>query len=261
MHKLSTLLLLLLSASVVYGDPVGTLYIKNNGDCFAYIWVNNQYQGYVPAGKARYTVQEGFVTNDSGFQTDGTLKQTYSHAGWESSGDTISVLINLEDSKGKLYSVRIDVSGDKEHKGYVWFGEQESGEEPDSLVWEDSSQIQSERQPITKKYADANAYAATKGDDARGFIGAWQYGGGGEFLVGGGIITFYANGTWRDVGKLRNVFENPDYDVSGTWYLRSDGVIASGDGERSWKYIDGKLFSRIERSGHAESGPAFTRVK
>jgi hypothetical protein len=60
-----------------------------------YVWVNGQYQGYVPAGKTKYTLMEGFVTNDSGFQPTGTLKQTYSHAGWKASGDTIRVQIDL----------------------------------------------------------------------------------------------------------------------------------------------------------------------
>src|SRR5690348_12262241 len=124
-HKspLITILVFMALAISASAGAVGVLYLKNNGSLSADIWVNGAYQGYVPAGQARQTVSEGFVTNDSGFQPDGTLKQTYSHGGWESKGDTIEVIIQQVDSKNRVYRGSITVTGDVEHRGYVWFGE------------------------------------------------------------------------------------------------------------------------------------------
>ncbi len=147
---------------------VGVLLIKNNGSITGHIWVDGEYQGYVPPGQAKYTVKEGFVTGDSGFQPDGTLKQTYSHGGWATNGP-ITVKIMQTDEKGKVYSASVKISGDDTKKGYLWFGESEAGEEPASLVWEDATQIPNAAAPVTPHISKIRRLAAqTKGSKVAG---------------------------------------------------------------------------------------------
>jgi hypothetical protein len=204
-------------------EEVETLYLKNNGYSAGYVWVNGQYQGYVPAGTARYTLMEGFVTNDSGFQPDGTLKQTHSHAGWESSRGTIGVRINMADSKGQVLSTDIDTSGDKENKAYVWFAENNAGAQPDPLTWEESSQIQNTSAPKPKRVSDGNCYAATKGSN--GFLGAWSWSQGSEWET----ITLNADGTYQIKGEERSEYNHTIYEPytnAGHWTIVGENSVS-----------------------------------
>ncbi len=84
---------------------MGTVFIKNNHTRSVGIWINGYYQGYVPSGKTCYTVYEGFVTNDSGYQSDGTLSLKHSHAGWAPSADGNIVITAMayHDEKDQFY--------------------------------------------------------------------------------------------------------------------------------------------------------------
>lgn len=117
------------------------LLLKNNGTLTGNIWVNGKYQGYVRPGRVCDTVAEGFVTSDSGVQSDGSIKQTYAYGGWKSDGGPVHVRIVQIDDDGKIYFTSLDVTGDDSKYGYVWFGEKEAGPEPDALVWERATAI------------------------------------------------------------------------------------------------------------------------
>ncbi|MFT4175884.1 MAG: formylglycine-generating enzyme family protein [Luteolibacter sp.] len=80
MFRLS-FLLLLCSTLFLRADDV--LFVKNSGTLRIHIWANGSYQGWVDPDTTAYMPREGFVTQDSGFQEDGTLKTTHSHGGWE----------------------------------------------------------------------------------------------------------------------------------------------------------------------------------
>jgi hypothetical protein len=177
-HRLLPITILAFVALAVSASAggVGVLYLKNNGAFPADIWVNGVYQGYVPAGQARQTVKEGFVTNDSGFQPDGKLKQTYSHGGWESNSDTVEVVFQSVDNKNRVYRGSITVGGDVEHKGYVWFGESEAGKEPESVVWEnDAAPIPNASAHYTASIKEVyRLYAETKGIKSGSYVAVYE---------------------------------------------------------------------------------------
>ena len=102
---IAILSLLLITSGNLQAGKIGTVYVKNNHTRSVGIWINGFYQGHVPVGKTRYMVYEGFVTQDSGFQADGTLVQKHSHAGWEPSADgniTITAMA-YHDEKDQFY--------------------------------------------------------------------------------------------------------------------------------------------------------------
>jgi hypothetical protein len=127
---------------------IAELFLKNNGNSVGHIWVNGRYQGYVPAGESHYTLREGFVTRDSGVQSDGSVEQTYSHAGWDSSESQVWIRIVHTAGGDTRYETTIEVTGDSEKRAYVWFGETETGSEPNSLVWERATQIPNASAPV-----------------------------------------------------------------------------------------------------------------
>ena len=108
---------ILITLGVSAGE-VGTLYIKNNCSSALNVWVDEQYQGYVPAGTTRHVVREGFVTFASGRNGK---KVEESHGGWVSKG-AISVRGQSKAKKNVLASA-ISLNGDPEKKAYVWFGD------------------------------------------------------------------------------------------------------------------------------------------
>lgn len=98
-------LVFLLLADNAFAGRMGTVFVKNNHTRSVGIWINGFYQGYVPSGKTCYMVYEGFVTLDSGFQSDGTLVQKHSHAGWDPSPDgniTVTAMA-YHDEKDQFY--------------------------------------------------------------------------------------------------------------------------------------------------------------
>lgn len=77
-----SLLLFLSTGLLLRADDV--IFFKNSGMYRMYVWINGSYQGWVDGGGTTvYMPSEGFVTQDSGFQEDGTLRITRSHGGWE----------------------------------------------------------------------------------------------------------------------------------------------------------------------------------
>ena len=108
MKRVACILSVLVLARLSIAE-VGTLYIKNNADVRMDVWVDDQYQGYVPAGKTAYIVSEGFVTSDGANE---------SHGGWTSKGG-ITVRLQTGD-EDKALVTKVDVEGDGEKKAYVW---------------------------------------------------------------------------------------------------------------------------------------------
>jgi hypothetical protein len=84
MNFRSILLFLAFLPAILRADDV--VFFKNSGQHRMFCWVNEAYQGWVDPGTTAYMPREGFVTQDSGFQPDGTLKTTHSHGGWEVGG-------------------------------------------------------------------------------------------------------------------------------------------------------------------------------
>jgi len=157
---------------------VGVLFLKNNGPNIGWVWVNGVYQGYVSPGQARYTVKEGFVTRDSGYQADGTLKQTYAQGGWDGNGP-VKVLIKSVDDTGNLYVTSIEVTGDDSKNGHVWFGQTNAGGEPAS--WEDASQINLGQALASVDPTRARKLAARTNTNP--FVGVWRSGDSGESWI------------------------------------------------------------------------------
>ena len=83
------------------GDELGTVYLKNAGKGVAHVCIDHHYQGYVPAGRTMYTVRDGFVTDDSGRQPDGSLVVHESHGGWPDRGD-VPIFVWFLDEHGSL---------------------------------------------------------------------------------------------------------------------------------------------------------------
>lgn len=72
-------LLLLLTGTTLADD---VLFVKNQWSHRLHIWANGVYQGFVDPGQVAYMPQEGFVTEDSGIQADGSLKMNHAYGGW-----------------------------------------------------------------------------------------------------------------------------------------------------------------------------------
>jgi hypothetical protein len=194
-------------------ESVGVLYLQNNSNVTGHIFVDGEYQGDVPPDKARYTVREGFVTRNSGVQPDASIKQNYSHGGWSSKG-SIVVSITGADPKTR-YETKITVSGDSEHKAYVWWGDRESGPEPERLVWETSSQIVSGKQPVTPNIKWVFQLAAST--RYRSIVGTWLEAENSKFLS-----------TWvfSPDGKYKH-FDKQGYSQEGTYMIVGDKVKLS----------------------------------
>lgn len=101
-----SLCLALLFPSLLRADDV--IFFKNCGKYTMYVWVNGSYQGKVNGGATVYMPREGFVTQDSGFQPDGTLKTTHSHGGWEAGRlleyQAFSSSFEMEGSRAAYYT-------------------------------------------------------------------------------------------------------------------------------------------------------------
>jgi hypothetical protein len=210
---------------------VGTLFIKNNGTIIGYIWVNGKYQGYVPPGRAHYTLSEGFVTRDSGIQPDGSVKQTYSHGGWDSKKTPMEVRIVQNDEKdGKRYEIKIDVSGDSEKKAYIWFGEAKPGIEPDGLVWERANQIPNAQAPVTPHNSEL-LKAAAETRKQEGLAGtSWKITNSDERAV---FVLFEAKGNWNYRFYGEKGWES--YGPEGTWKQDGNSVVFETKRHPEWQ--------------------------
>lgn len=106
MNLRAILLFLALFPALLHADDV--VFFKNSGQYRMFVWINGAYQGWVNAGTTVYMPREGFVTQDSGFQPDGTLKTTHSHGGWEVGGllefKAFSASFDMEGKRVAYYS-------------------------------------------------------------------------------------------------------------------------------------------------------------
>lgn len=95
-------------ATLLSGWADDVLFVRNNWKHRLYIKANGEWQGYVDPGKVAYMPQEGFVTEESGFQDDGSLKVEHSYGGWPVSGtftiEGISAVFEEEGAKTVFYS-------------------------------------------------------------------------------------------------------------------------------------------------------------
>lgn len=112
------------------------IYLRNNGISPADIWVNDSYQGWIPAGETRLVDRKGFETWGSARpQTDGTLsKREHSHGGWSGSGDSIVLICQVRNGRAFQSIVKlpkdwgVEVGSDPNEYPKVWFGENSAGE-------------------------------------------------------------------------------------------------------------------------------------
>ncbi len=70
------------------GRDTGGLYVKNCGRGIVSVWVNGAYQGYLKPGETRYSISDGFITDDSDRPAPGGGKTPVreSHGGWINDG-------------------------------------------------------------------------------------------------------------------------------------------------------------------------------
>jgi len=118
-----------------FAKEIRYIYLHNNGVSPADIWVNQDYQGWVPAGETVYVDKLGFVTADSDrLQADGTRSpRRESHGGWSGYGDTVVTICQVK--KGTAYQMDIklpkewgtDLGAKANEEPKVWFGEDSSG--------------------------------------------------------------------------------------------------------------------------------------
>ncbi len=80
MNRLTTLLILCSLSLPLLAEDV--LFVKNEWQHRLHVWANDTYQGYVDPGQVAYMPQEGFVTQDSGLQADGSMKMEHAYGGW-----------------------------------------------------------------------------------------------------------------------------------------------------------------------------------
>lgn len=225
------IMLLALAAFCLIGLPcaasenVAVLYLKNKSPVIAHLWVEGEYQGYVRPGEARYTVREGFVTPDSGFQNDGTLKLEHSYAGWGHRGP-VMVKVALRYADGREAVSMVKVAPDKDGKGYLWVNDIDAGSEPDSLEWENSDKILSAStvQPKAIQQLPKNALRA-KGSGTCPLLGR----------------------TWAATLRQQGGDESWRY-MTFTFSLGENGFVSSRDRrqmegrELKWAIRDGRIF-------------------
>jgi hypothetical protein len=77
------------------------------------MWVNGSLQGIIPSGKTAWIEAAGFVTRDSGWQPDGTLKITPAYGGWDRR-DESEVVFAGHDANGAIVFAKVSVP--KENK-------------------------------------------------------------------------------------------------------------------------------------------------
>ena len=264
--KIQTTILTLLGALDIHAahaadDSVGVLYLKNNSSITGHIFVDGEYQGYVPPGNARYSVREGFVTRNSGVQPDGSVKQNYSHGGWASKSSII-VTIKGGDSNSR-YEAKLTVSGDNDHKAYLWWGEKDPGAEPGRLIWENSSQIVSAKKPITPDIKEVFKLAAqTKSQDIK-LVGVWKDSTGDCTITiskDGSFVRNYSGefGTSRVVGKCSSM-NSATFTVKGENSGTGGSLGANQDNNHSapYRYENGVLLE----IGHQGRIKEFKRSK
>jgi hypothetical protein len=245
--------LLLFAIGETRGGQVEKLLIYNNGSLPANIWVNGAYQGYVKSGEARHTLKEGFYTNDSGFQEDGSLVEKWAYAGWDSSSDPITVTVRQFGLKDKLFEASIQVSGDEENKGYIWCGESDPGQEPYETVWELAPPIINDHAPYTKKVTGTGKAKTRRNQDDLGFLDYfWRFNEQNERR----LYIFNKDGTcsgWElyippgeeDFMDWTPTPRNYSQGYYGKWTLSKDNSISTSDmGGSSFLYHDGVLYWR-----------------
>lgn len=108
-YLLTVALLITAQTALTAGNP-NTIFIKNTGSEPAHIWVNGYYQGFLRPGETRYSISDGFITQDSGTGKDGRPVKE-SHGGWEQR-DTPTVTFQAGTAKQQTMNVSFDGRGE-----------------------------------------------------------------------------------------------------------------------------------------------------
>ena len=101
--------------SIASADDPGSAYMKNSGTAPMHVWINGVYQGHLNPGETRYTVSDGFITDDSDRPTEagGRTATRESHGGWEnSSNEKITVTYQFGDGEKETRDVSVNERGE-----------------------------------------------------------------------------------------------------------------------------------------------------
>ena len=113
-------LIALTLTTLALGKEAGAVYVKNSGRTIVHLWVNGSYQGYLKPGETRYSVSDGFITQDSGNGRDGRPVKE-SHGGWENEkSGSVNMTFQYPGDKKQTYAFPV------EDKGEVFVGVIES---------------------------------------------------------------------------------------------------------------------------------------
>ncbi len=253
-HLLSWTAIAFFAASLTQSAlaEVGAVYLKNNGQYAAHVWVDGKYQGRVPAGDTRYAVRDGFVTGDGG-----------SVGGWDAKGD-VQVVVASTDDKGNNWYAEVNLPEDSKDDGRVWFGgplalsdtDKENagkiiisgnGNGPTGMLQDakkaaddkrdDKATTTSTDNASTKKETKTAWSPMTiqlgKGGGLKKFVGTWFYDGG-QFHpeLNARIVKIDENGTYA---HCEPSLEHAGFKI--TWLVKNFGGRSSGDDNRSLEEI------------------------
>src|SRR5262249_17262862 len=86
---------------------------KNESGSAMDVWVNGSYIGWLKPGETRYSVSDGFVTDDSFRPTPdgGRTPMVESHGGWDNSSDKVTVTIQFRGGEMKRYEFSVEPGG------------------------------------------------------------------------------------------------------------------------------------------------------
>lgn len=232
--KLLILLFAYLMQAIAFAEDPGSAYVKNSGDAPMHVWINGVYQGYLRPGETRYTVSDGFITNDSD-RPDGSGGRTSvkeSHAGWENdSKDKLKVTYQFGDGIKKTSDVSVNERGEA-----IFAAINKDGEEaklPSDEERENAPAILKGSKANLKPSEESRNSQAADGDTAlkARFVGRW------------GSSSTVPSGTYPMMWDLRQdgtfIFTTQDstgdYRYEGRWELDGDKVTLI------WKNGDKKV--------------------
>lgn len=125
--KLLFLFIICYIHSAVLASEPATIYGKNSGTASMHFWVNGSYQGYLKPGETRYTVSDGFITNNSDRPTGtGRTATKESHGGWANdSSNKVKITYQYGDGEKKSF----DASAN-DHGGVIFGATDKEGVQP-----------------------------------------------------------------------------------------------------------------------------------
>jgi hypothetical protein len=144
--------------SVASASEPSSVYVKNSGTGILHVWVNGFYQGFLKPGEVRYSVSDGFITNDSDRPTASGERTAVkeSHAGWENkSEEKVSITYQFSGGEKKTSDVSANERGEA-----VFGATNKEGAEP-----EVPSDIERENAPAIIKGNKPNLKGSKKGTD------------------------------------------------------------------------------------------------